>query len=468
MPPQLLIPEFQGLASIIEDETLYRYIFDSLFPTLQYRAECDPIESWEASLGTSQTFTKQGNLPVNTRPRVPNMDPDLKNAPYEQWVANAYPLHDSVNVDMPTVRATIDDGFMRGLKNIIRNAGLTLNRAPRNRLFGAYATGHTTSDTAGSGVTSIAVASIAGFEEQLTADGKLLPVGVNNPKQFYINGVLQTARVIAAAADDPLVPNGRGVLTIEAPGVTVAANDPIVAYDAPTIIRSGGGLSVDALANNDYLTMADIRLALAIMRRNSVPPHPDGLYHVHLDPVAENHLFMDQEFRQAAQGQIRDDMYAQFAIKDLLGCRFYRNEESPTVSNQMGLQQSRPSNSTTARLGMDIGAEVINASGVNVVRTIITGGESICEKYIPESDYVTQAGTQGVQKFGTVTVTNNRILIDVERVRIIMRAPQNVLQNQVTIAWSWSGDFPIPSDRYGGSTNARFKRACVIESGSPF
>jgi len=58
--------------------------------------------------------------------------------------------------------------------------------------------------------------------------------------------------------------------------------------------------------------------------------------------------------------------------------------------------------------------------------------------------------------------TENWVQVMTQRIRYIMRAPLDRLQQVVGQAWSWSGDFAVPSDSLTGDS-ARFKRAVVIE-----
>ena len=319
--------------------------------------------------------------------------------------------------------------------------------------------GHAVAETAGAPTTTFEVSTISGFQEQVTATGSVQPVSTANPKVFSINGVAQAARIVGAVALDPAFPEGRGTLTVEAAGVTVVTGDAIVASDAPVIVRSGGGTSVDALATTDILTLADIRRAVEEMRNNNVPTHMDGYYHVHLSPSAESQLFSDPEFQNINESNYGDAPYQMFAIGKLMGCIFYTNSESPIATTRSvgALQTSRPVSAALARLGKEINAEVINATGVKILRTIITGGGALMEKYIDESEYISAAGVQG--KIGSFQIVNNSLQIMVDRVRYILRAPQDRKQQQISQTWSWSGDFAVPSDFLGGLTTSRFKRA---------
>lgn len=90
----------------------------------------------------------------------------------------------------------------------------------------------------------------------------------------------------------------------------------------------------------------------------------------------------------------------------------------------------------------------------------MTGGAALYEKYIDESKYITEAGVLG--KIGNFSVVNGGLAVMTDRIRFILKAPQDDLQQVVKQVWSWSGDFPVPSDALSGDA-ARYKRAVVIE-----
>jgi hypothetical protein len=455
-----IIPQLAFLDALVQDNTLARIFHDALYPELLYRMEAVP-DKWAANLGQREIQTRSGLFGVDTDPVDAGADPLPENEAFEQWEVTAAQHGKSTDVNMSVSRTTLNSLFLRKAKNLGLNAGQTLNRLARNRLFCAYVGGHTIAETAASPDDFFEVASITGFQQQLL-DGQLNPVSAANGKPFLINGVLSAETVIAVAPLDAAFPNGRGLVTTSG-DVTVVAGDTIQAADAATVIRAGGGTSVDALATTDLLTLADVRRAVATLRRNRVPPHSDGYFHVHLDPLTESQLFADPEFRQLNESNYGDAPYQMFAVGKLLGCVFYTNSESPSDLNTGPLQVSRPVDEASARLGREIGAEVINAADVRILRTIVTGGGALYEKYVDESEYLSEAGYQG--KIGGFGVVNNGIAIPIERIRYIVRAPQDRYQQQVSQTWSWTGDFGVPSDFLGGLTGARFKRGVVIESG---
>ena len=163
------------------------------------------------------------------------------------------------------------------------------------------------------------------------------------------------------------------------------------------------------------------------------------------------------------QGLPDDYRYMRFVVGVRYGCVFFSNSESPTSVNTGTLISTRG----LAFASPEIFAEVTNKSGIGIIRTIITGGGTLMEKWIDEqAEYVSEAGYQG--KVGSFAIVNNGIQVSIERTRYIIRAPQDRLQQTVSQSWSASLDFGVPSDLLGGQTSARFKRAVVIESGSQY
>ena len=59
-------------------------------------------------------------------------------------------------------------------------------------------------------------------------------------------------------------------------------------------------------------------------------------------------------------------------------------------------------------------------------------------------------------------MTNNGIQIETDRISLILRAPLNRLQDQVSSTWSYTGAFPVPTDITAGGPQI-VKRAVVIE-----
>lgn len=461
-----IIPGLPFLPALLQDNFLYRVIYDALYPKLLYRMEAIP-EKWEAQIGEVKIYTRSGLMSADVVALDPDTDPTPENEGYEQWMVKAAPYGKTTNCNLMASRAAIDNLMMRKAKTLGLNAGQVMNRLARNKLFRAYCGGHTVSDTTNAATVTVAVPSINGFT-QTVVDGALVPVGSGTAAIAVRIGAAGTlASVIGATASDATKPFGRGTLTFAA-NVNVAAGDAIVAVNAPQIVRAGGGLSVDAIANTDLIRLTDVRRALTNLRNNDVPVHADGYYHVHLDPTAQDHLFSDPEVQNLVQGVPGNAMYRDHAIGFLLGAVFYSNNEAPGVfsgRSNVGTTDANRVADADALTSNDIGAEVVNATGVPILRSIVTGGGSLYECYIPEAEYL--MGVDSIHKIGNYSVVNGGVQTEIDRVRHIIRPPLNLKADQVSQTWSWSGDFGVPSDLLAGRTGARYKRACVIESGVP-
>lgn len=442
------------IANLIQDNTLERVFHDALFPRLLYRAEAMP-ELWVANLGERQIFTRAGLIPVTTTALDPGKDPTPEDYEFEQWEAEARQFGKTIDTSMPTSYVSLASLFLRNAVQLGLNAGQTLNRLVRDALYKAYLGGNTVATAdALAAATTIQVASLNGFTEVLV-DGRPTPVSAANSLPVTIDGVANT--VTGAVPDVATQPFGPGTLTIGTPlAAPIAARDSVLATQRSRIVRVGGGTSIDAITAANILTLQDVINAVAQMRENNVPPCSDGYYHVHLSPTGEAQIFQDNQFQRLFQSLPESMAYRDLAIGQLVGCRFYRNTENPTANNSGALL----STGTNAEVSPSLGGEVVNNNDVNIARAIVIGGGAIYEKYLDESKYISEAGVQG--KIGNFSIVNNGVQVMTSRIRYILRAPQDRLQQVVSQSWSWSGDFPIPSDFLEGDA-ARFKRATIIE-----
>jgi hypothetical protein len=449
------------IAAIIQDRTLVREFYDALFPNLLYRMEAKP-ESWPANIGDTQVFTRAGLIEVDTNPLTPGQDPTVGSYDVEQWTATADQYGKSVDTHMPTSFVSLASTFMLDLQKLGLHAGRTMNRLARDPLYRAYLGGRTvTIQAALAGALQIVVANINGFS-QVQAGGSVAPVSALNPMPIsFDNGVTFPNTVVGATPLDPADPFGPGILTLGAVlAGPLALRDGVLSQFAAELVRVGGGATIDAFTGTEILTLQTIINAVANLRDANVPTFEDGMYHCHLSPQGEAQIFADNQFQRLNQSLPDDVRYRELIIGDLVGVRFYRNRENPNQTN-VGTLINTSGGAGPARGSDDIGAEVINAAGVPVRRAIVMGAGAVYEKYIPEATaYMSEAGVQG--KLGTFSIVNNGVQVMTERIRYILRSPQDRLQQVVSQSWSWSGDFPVPSDGVTG-TAATFKRAIVIE-----
>ena len=443
-----------ALANLVQDRTLERIYHDALFSRLLFRSEAS-AEPWQANIGDRMVFTRTGLLPVSLRPLTPGQDPTPKGYSMEQWEAEAAQYGDAIDTHMPTSYVTLAPLFLRNTVQLGLQAGETLNRLVRNRLFRAYLAGTTNLAVAATaGQTQMVVASINGFTETLV-NARPTPVGPAAPLAATVNA--EVISIIGAVPLNPADPFGVGTLFLAAAlGTSPAVRSPVLATNRSRITRVGGGSSIDAITAPNIITMQDIINAVTRLRSAKIPPCSDGFYHVHMTPEGEAEIFADPVFQRLYQSLPDSATYRDYAIGQLLGCRFYRNTENPGTENSGALVAS----GSSAQVSGEVGADVVNAAGIPIRRAIVVGGGSIYEKYLDESKYITEAGVTG--KIGSVSVVNNGVQVMTQRIRYILRAPQDRLQQVVGQAWSWSGDFAVPSDALTGDA-ARYKRAVVIE-----
>lgn len=450
-----------GLQSIIQDRTLERRFHDALFPALLYRAEAVP-EMWAANIGDRQVFTKRGLMTPDTTPLIPGKDPVLRGFDTEQWEAEARQHGEGNSTHMPSSHVALASTFLSNTQALGLNAGQTMNRLARDKMFVSALAGEAMAiAVAAATATTVRVTTLDGFT-QVLAEGRLVAVSVTNPLPVTFTGGEPANTVVGAAPDDPALPNGRGTLTLgTAVASGVAVRDGVFASNATVRTRVGGGATVDALVAGSILTLDDVIAAVTRLRDMNVPPHADGRYHVHLTPQGEQQLFADNQWQRIHQSLPSGMAYRDFVVNDIVGCYFYRNTDSPNAATVNAANiQSNPGGTGLSTLSPEIGGELTNDGGIVIRRELVTGGVPLYEKYIDESQFITAGGTLG--KIGQFSITNNGVAIMTNRIRYLLNAPQDILQQIVTQAWSWSGDFVVPTDELTGDA-AKYKKLVVIE-----
>jgi hypothetical protein len=442
---------------IIQQDYLIKAWMDALFPELLYRADATP-ELWEGKRGEEKLWSRTGLLDPVTEPLVPGNDPNPDQYGIEQWRAIADQYGNNVDTHMPTSHVALANMLLRDVHTLGLNAGQSLNRLARNPLYRAYNAGNTVATViAAIGAVQIHVASLNGFTEALD-NGRPVPVSAVNTVTVTFPGIAEPDNfVIAAAPDIAAEPFGPGWLTLQnALTVGLAARQAVVAEDATVIHRVGGGNSVDAIAAADILTLQDIIDAVAILEGNDVKAHPDGYYHHHMSTTAKAQVFADNQFQRLHEGLPDSASYRQFIVGVALSCIHYKNTEAPDNTNTGVLRAT----GATAQVSPQLGAEVVNETGVRIGRTIITGRGSLAECYMDESAYISEVGVTG--KIGQFNVINDGVAVMTDRIRLTVRRPLDKLQQIVANTWSWTGDFPVPTDALVGN-DARYKRAVIIE-----
>lgn len=452
-----------SVLSLIQTGLIERAFHDALFPALLYRQEAT-MEEWQGNIGVEIFESRAGLIATNTSPIQAGTDPTPKVVPYEQWAARILRYADTVDIHMPTAAVANSDLFVRTIQQLGLQAGQSVNSLARDAMFQAYLSGQTVMTVAGlSGDSSIQVASVNGFTDVVAPNVRPTPVSSANPLSITIGtGASAIVRqVIGYTLNNPNDPVGPGTLLLSATlGAGFAVRSPVVSSVAPTIVRSGGGASIDAIGSADTLVLQDIFNAVASLRRDNVRPHPDGLYHAHISSDANAALFADPVWQRLFTARPDSDQYQEGFLGSIAGVAFFLNTQSPDYSNSGTLAVS--GSDANAKYAPELGAEVTNTSGVNINRTLVTGQGMIYEKRLDEMKFISEAGVTG--KIGEFSVVNNGLAISTEGIRLYLRAPLDRLGDLVSATWSISTCFPIPSDITALGTQKRFRRGVIIES----
>lgn len=458
-------PQIRGL---VQDGVLERAFHDALVPRLLFRQEVTPIP-WPGGIGDTMIFSAPGLVSPDARPLRPGDEPDLATYHAEQWTATVQQYAKAIDTHMPSSMMAIANLFLRNTQQLGIQAGMTLNRLVRNRLYATAMSGWTTANGAATTTTSVKVHSLNGFtraRNPTTAGASQIqfgPVTSSNPLaiKIYDNSAETSNTVIAYTPDNAGDEFGPGTLTLGTQVTSVADRAYIFATDASNVVRVGGGNKVDDLASNDVPTLTDVRTCIANFWQDNVPEHPDGRFHAHIDPISNAKLMGDTEFRTMLTALPDYYMYKQFAIGELLNTIFIRNSECPVKATV------EPKDGTTFSMNDPFPGELYsngNAStGVPVHRILFTAQGGIMEYYADLNALLTEVGIAG--KVGEPSITNNGIEIFTDRIQLVIRQPMNRLADMVSTAWKFIGDWPTRTDAETG-TGARYKRAAVIEHGA--
>lgn len=470
MPSFSVIVQDPAIRAIVQDGILEREFKDALFPHLLFRSEVKD-ELVPNQVGDTIIKTGKSLITPDQTPIVPGGDAGTATVQYEQWSATIQKYGKAIDTDMPTSAAAAAKLFLSNSQQIGMHGAQSLNRKVRNVMYNAALSGWTVADGGGSAITSttsLRVKRLNGFTKARRPDlstgsaVKFDTVSTNNPLKvsFVDNGSVVANTVVGFTADNPGDEFGPGVLTLGTTVTSVADRAYIKADDATAIVRSGGGNSVDALSSSDLLTLADVRTALARLRTQNVPTMPDMRYHAHFDPVSESQAFSDPEFQRLNRSLPDYYMYKDFAMGELLGCVFLRDSECPLPETVNGGLSA--SYLTTDPFGGELWTNGSTSTGIKVHRAIFVGQELLHEYYTELGDLVTEAGVTG--KVAKPQITNNGIEVMSDRIMLILRAPLDRLQDKVSTAWKFIGDWAVRTDVTSGDV-ARYKRTVVIESG---
>ena len=465
-----VIQQSPQVRELVQQNVLQREFKDALYPRNLFRGEAEPVE-WPANIGDSMVFTGRGLMKPSTKPLKPGDEPRAKSVEYEQWSAQ---LHQWVGraPDISTVTDLVSIArlFVSNVQALGLDAGMSLNRIVRDRLYNAGMSGQTVATATATSGHTITVARLNGFTTARRPDlstgsaVKFDTVSSNNPLIAYTKHASGATLTLTITGFTPTYSGdetGPGTLTVAETlsGSNVTARDPIWTVDASFINRAGAGLSVDAVTGASHGFTFDLfRSSVGHMSDNNAPKMPDGYYHTHFNNYSKGQLFASDEAQKLLTSLPDYYWYKEFTIGEVLGGLVFEDTETPQASNVTGGTLNIYDGSDT---GEAFGGEMYNYTSDLIQRPIFIGAEAVYEYYRPLGGLVTEAGVNG--QVGEFTnLTNNGIEVNVDRVQVYLRAPVNVTGDIVTSVWKTVMDWPCRTDVLTGDS-ARFKRCVVVE-----
>lgn len=405
-----------AVREIMQNGLLDRVFQDALLPEFLFPALAT-VRPWNANLGDTVTFTRTGLLTPKDTP-ITGSDPAADTYGVEQYSMTMDQYGNAVDTNMLQSAMTLASKFLEDQQKLAINAGQSLNRVARTKLYQAYAGGRTWCTTAEASDTTIEVASVDGFTHVLV-NGKPTAVSATNPLAVKIEGVANT--VVA-------VDEGTKTLTLGTARVD-AVGDAVVADNAPVSVRPSAKDTANDLVAADVATFSLFRSAVARLRKQNVPTI-GGAYVAHIDPDTEAQLFEDSEFQALYRGRADSPVYANLSLGRFGGIDWVRNNEARTVTNEADLTVHQP---------------------------IVVGGDALIAG--PFERMGSLLADIGAAAAGDIQMVGVNGGVQVAR---IIRPPQDRLQQVVGSAWSFVGDFAVPSDSVTGD-GALYKRAVVVE-----
>jgi hypothetical protein len=403
------------IQAIMQNGLLDRTFQDALLPQFLFPMIATN-RPWQSNLGDTVTFTRTGLLSPVTAPLVVGNDPSPSSYSVEQYSMTMDQYANSVDTNMLQSAMTLASKFLEDQQKLAINAGQSLNRIARNKLFAAYGGGRTWVVTAqGSASTTCVVNDATGFTTVLV-NGVPTPVSGANPLSIKIAGVANTVTAVNT---------GTNTLTLGTAVIQTVGQD-VVAATAPVSYRPAARASAFNLTGTDTATFSMFLDAVARLRNQNVPSI-GGYYVAHIDSVTQRQLFADADFKQALQGRVDSPVYRDLSIGRFGGIDWVRNEETPTMT----------------------------VGSVTVRRPIVVGADALIQG--PFSNMGNLLAEAGNIPDGEIRMVNG--------IALITRPPQDRLQQVLASTWSWVGDYAVPTDSMTGDASM-YKRAVVIEHAS--
>lgn len=452
------------LVPLAQSNFLQRKFYQALVPQLKYLALA-PDELLAPGNGYTVIRTVAGTMSAAPKKILPGNDITPSSNTYEHYVTEVSQYGDGL--DVPTNQAAVTIEGVRGyfiqkLGEMAIQAGTHMNMLARDALFKAYMGGNAIAYAANGNTTTLYLNTLNGFWS-VVKNGQPGVISVANPRNITVNGVARVATGFSPLDAD--YPDGPGTLTISV-AIDCPANAIILATDRSRIMRTNNA-TLDGLQANDGATLRIFRRAATFLENDGVPPMPDGKYHVHCAPFVEEEIESDNEYKRLFEGNPAG--YAPDGSIGTIGnLRIFSNNQSP----QPGQKNSPdplavPTRGTSLAKGYY--GELYNASGVQVQRSIVLGGDAIKTLYMDETAMMLAEAGQPQTKASFAMVGAQLQAMagagNMGNVRLTIRPPIDRAGQQVSLAWTTTRGYAVPVNLLSGQSAGMYKRAVVVETG---
>ena len=413
-----------AIQAIMQNGLLYRSFEQALVPEFLFPAIAER-RPWAGGLGDTTTFTRPGLLTPVTTALTVGSDPGASTYTFEQYSATMSQYAGSLDTNMLQSAMTLASKFIEDTAILAVQAGQSLNRLARSKLYAAYGGGKTWCTSIVTS-TTIVVKDTTGFGTVLV-NGVPTPVSAGNPLPITVNGVANNVTGVTDATH--LVLSG---------SITTAVGQAVLSSIAPVTILPAACVTRADLVGGNIATLAMFRAAVARLRAMAVPT-VGGYYVAHIDATTETQLYADTDFKQALTGRVDSKVYRDLSIGTFAGIDWVRNIEAPTTADGGGAGTG----SLVVHRPIVVGAGALLSCPFSDTARLLHGTDA-------------DSATSGVIEL--IGPANGGV-----QVAHIVRPAQDRLQQVISSTWSFIGDFAVPSDSLTGSDLALYKRGVVLE-----
>lgn len=379
-----------GIGLLLQQQYLEHKFEDFAEPENMYGALAD-IEPVPTEIGTTITKTRPGlKAPIQlaTGGATAADDGGLDNGitpgdpGFEQYTLAPQTYEDGINLDLIGTHYTIHNRFKHYVKTNIIQSYQSRDILARDTMIAGYMTGNSFATAAGSAALSLTVPSTVAVEDirglqDIVSGGKLqsvansaglklaatvfpggsatgaynvlvvgavadgtnvtktvlvgsgTPIGGNTAAATRGNGISGVLTLLSAAAG----PGTYGTAALTGTGLTLAANDVIIANDSPKQFVAGAAkFHWKQLTSADLLTQSQLLDGKAWLEDQGMEPLEDGTFLCIGSARSFRGLYGDADFKQAFQGLGQSPFFKRGRVDEFLGITFLPNTNAPRIT----------------------------------------------------------------------------------------------------------------------------------------